>query len=172
MQPKAERVEGDLEVNAPDDIQAGALVGALADASERRDRVERRSRPTPRFSRFALWGGQRRGPRRREEVEGTYVDVYGVGWWLLILWIALMNCADTYFTLLHLQAGGAEINPVADELLRTGRVGFVLTKSLLIGVALVVLTVHKNFSLARLGVYAAAGIYTLLVAYHLVLLGR
>jgi hypothetical protein len=35
-----------------------------------------------------------------------------------------------------------------------------------------VLTVHKNFSLARLGVYAAAGIYTLLVAYHLVLLGR
>jgi len=88
-------------------------------AAERRDRVERRSRPTPRFSRYALWGGRRRGPRRAEEVEGTYVDVYGVGWWLLILWVAVMNCLDTYFTLLHLQAGGAEINPVADELLRT-----------------------------------------------------
>lgn len=139
---------------------------------ERRDIVERRSRATPRFSRFTVLGGRRRGPRRREEREGTFVDLYGWGWWLLVLWVAAMNCLDTYFTLLHLQAGGTEINPVADELLRTGRLGFVLSKTLLIGVALVVLTIHKNFTLARVGVFGAAGVYTLLVGYHLTLLGR
>lgn len=140
--------------------------------AERRDVLERRRRPTPRFSRFTFLGGRRRGPRREEEREGTFVDLYGLWWWLLILWVAAMNCLDTYFTLLHLQAGGAEINPVADELLRTGRLGFVLSKTVLIGVALVVLTVHKNFTLARLGVFGAAGIYTLLVGYHLTLLDR
>ncbi|MEZ5977089.1 MAG: DUF5658 family protein [Planctomycetota bacterium] len=150
----------------------GELPAAPDVAPERRDFVERRSRPTPRFSRYSLLGGRRRGPRRVEEVEGTFVDVYGIRWWALILWIAAMNCLDTYFTLFHLQAGGAEINPVADELLRTGRLGFVLTKTLLIGVALVVLTVHKNFTMARLGTYVAAGVYGLLVVYHLTLLGR
>ncbi|QDU84876.1 hypothetical protein Pla163_19940 [Planctomycetes bacterium Pla163] len=152
-------------------IEAETVAGPGMGA-ERRDVHERRSRPTPRFSRYSLLGGRRMGPRRGEEAEGLFVDAYGLRWWLLILWIAAMNCLDTYFTLLHLQAGGAEINPVADELLRSGRLGFVLSKTILIGVALVVLTIHKNFTLARLGVYAAASVYTLLVGYHLTLLDR
>lgn len=83
-----------------------------------------------------------------------------------------MNLADSYFTLVHLQAGGVELNPVADALLKTGRIGFVLSKSVLIGVALVVLCVHKNFWMARLGLVLSAGIYSLLVLYHLSLFQR
>ena len=33
--------------------------------------------------------------------------------------------------------------------------------------ALVVLCLHKNFWLSRIGLWGAAGVYTLLVAYHL-----
>ena len=44
-----------------------------------------------------------------------------------------------------------------------------LWKGLLIGVALAVLTVHKNFGLARAGLWLAAGGYTLLCCYHLYL---
>ena len=40
-------------------------------------------------------------------------------------------------------------------------------KSGLIAVALLVLTVHKNFYVARYGLWAAALCYTLLLAYHL-----
>jgi len=131
---------------------------------------DRRRRPTPILSRFALWGGRRKGGRRGEEEVGTFVDLYGVRAWSLVLWVALMNVADSYFTLVHLQAGGIELNPVASLLLGTGRPGFVLAKSALIGVALIVLCVHKNYPLARLGLWAAAGIYTVLVGYHLSLL--
>ena len=101
--------------------------------------------------------------------EGTFVDLYGPRLWLLILWVALMNVGDSHFTLVHLQAGGIELNPVADFLLGTGRATFVLVKSVLIALALIVLSVHKNFFLARIGLWTAAGTYTALVGYHLLL---
>ncbi|QDU67375.1 DUF5658 family protein [Engelhardtia mirabilis] len=143
----------------------------LADTAFRERSQERRSRPTPRFSRFSLLGGRRRGNRRGNEEQGVFVDLYGTKLWLLIFWIAAMNIADSYFTLVHLQAGGVEVNPLADRMLLTGRSGFVLLKSGLIATALVVLCLHKNFWIARFGLWGAAGVYTLLVAYHLSLFG-
>jgi hypothetical protein len=130
---------------------------------------DRRRAPTRRFSRYSLWGGRRKGPRRAGESEGTFVDVYGGRLFLLVMWIALMNVGDSFFTLVHLQAGGVELNPVARVLLTTGRWNFVFVKSILIGLALIVLAVHKNFHLSRVGLWTAAGTYTCLVAYHLLL---
>jgi hypothetical protein len=130
---------------------------------------DRRRAPTPRVSKYSLWGGRRRRPRRGHEREGSFVDRYGSRVVCLVLWIALMNVGDSFFTLVHLQAGGVELNPVAKLLLSTGRWNFVFVKSILIALALVVLAVHKNFHLARLGLWTAAGTYTCLVAYHLFL---
>jgi uncharacterized protein DUF5658 len=130
---------------------------------------DRRKAPTPRFSRYTWWGGRRQGPRRGEEREGSFVDRYGRRLFLLVLWVALMNIGDSFFTLVHLQAGGVELNPVAQLMLTTGRWNFVFVKSILIALALIVLAVHKNFHLARVGLWTAAGTYTCLVAYHLLL---
>lgn len=128
---------------------------------------DRRESPTPRLSRYSFFGGRRKTPRRDEEREGSFVDVYSLRLWALVLWVALMNVGDSYFTLVHLQAGGVELNPVAAALLGTGRFGFVFVKSFLIGLALCVLCIHKNFYLARIGIWVAAGSYTLLFLYHL-----
>jgi hypothetical protein len=128
---------------------------------------DRRIGPTPRLSRYSFLGGRRSRSRRSEEHEGSFVDLYSLRLWMLVLWVALMNVGDSYFTLVHLQAGGIELNPVAAALLGTGRVGFVFVKSFLIGLALCVLCIHKNFYLARIGLWVAAGSYTLLFIYHL-----
>ena len=40
-------------------------------------------------------------------------------------------------------------------------------KSGIISLALLVLCVHKNFGLARIGLWTAAGAYTMLLAYHI-----
>lgn len=133
---------------------------------------DRRARPTPRFSRFTFAGGRRGAARRASERAGAFVDLYGSPLLLLIGWIALMNVLDSFFTLMHLQAGGTEVNPVADALLRTGRISFVLGKCVLISLALLVLCVHKNFRLARIGLWGASGVYTALVLYHLSLFAR
>jgi hypothetical protein len=145
------------------------MLGETADAAPAVRAGDRRRRATPRLSRFTFFGGRRRGARRTHEEEGSFVDLYGVRLLLVILWIALMNVADSFFTLIHLQNGGTEVNPVAALLLSTGLSSFVLLKSGLIAVALCVLCVHKNFNLARLGLWIAALAYTLLCAYHLAL---
>jgi hypothetical protein len=131
---------------------------------------DRRGRPTPRFSRYTMWGGRRKGGRRTAEAVNTFVDQYSTRMWGLMIWIAAMNAGDSFFTLFHLQGGGIELNPVAELMLETGRVGFVALKSFLITVPLVVLCLHKNFSLARLGLWIAAGTYTVLLSYHVMLL--
>jgi len=131
---------------------------------------DRRDQSTPRLSRFTFFGGRRRHVRRDEEREGSFVDLYSPIALLPILWVALMNAADSFFTLHHLQSGGIELNPVAAVMLETGRVGFVLCKATLITLALLVLSMHKNFFLARIGLIAAVTTYTVLVAYHLWLL--
>ena len=130
---------------------------------------DRRARPTPRFSRYTFFGGRRRGPRREDEREGTYIDRYSPRAICAVLWVALMNVGDSFFTLVHLQAGGVEVNPVAAQLLRAGRFGFVFTKSMLVAAALLVLVLHKNFPMARIGIWVSALAYTVLNVYHLTL---
>ncbi|MCP5020896.1 MAG: hypothetical protein GY930_03880 [bacterium] len=129
--------------------------------------LDRRQQPTARFSRYSLGGGRRRHVRRPEDREGSYVDLYGLGVLLAAVWVALMNSGDSYFTLVHLQSGGIELNPFAAMLLRTGRFGFVIAKGLMITLAVLVLIQHKNFWLARVGLWIAAGAYTALNLYHL-----
>ncbi len=142
---------------------------APAPGTRRRRSPDRRVNPTPRFSRYSFFGGRRKGAQREIEQEGMYVDLYSQ--WVLfwVLWVALMNIGDSFFTLVHLQAGGVEVNPVAAAMLRTGRFGFVFIKAVLIGGALLVLTLHKNFQLARVGLGVSTAAYTALVIYHLTL---
>ena len=131
--------------------------------------ADRRVLPTPRFSRYTIRGGRRRKVRRTAEQEGSYVDRYRSLVVAAAAWVALMNIGDSFFTLVHLQSGGVELNPVAAMLLRSGRLGFVFWKGLMIALALLVLVLHKNFWLARLGLWVSAIGYTCLNAYHLTL---
>ena len=156
----------EVPLDVPDAVQGAASPGT---PGNRRVRGDRRLSPTPRLSRYTFFGGRRSDPQRDEEKEGSFVDVYSP--WLLawVMWVALMNIGDSFFTLVHLQAGGVEVNPLAAALLKPGRFGFVFSKALLIAGALLVLALHKNFQLARLGLWLATTAYTLLVGYHLTL---
>ena len=94
------------------------------------------------------------------------MDAYSAWVFLWVLWISAMNVGDSFFTL-HLQSGGVEVNPWRPRC-STGRFGFVFLKAALISAALLVLTVHKNFSMAR-GLWVSTIAYTALVIYHLTL---
>lgn len=141
----------------------------LADRNFVKVRTDRRAEPTPRLSIYSVAGGRRRNAQRASEQEGSFVDSYSAWVFLWILWVAAMNVGDSFFTIVHLQAGGVEVNPVAAAMLKTGRFGFVFLKAAVISAALIVLTVHKNFSLARVGLWVSTIAYTALVIYHLTL---
>jgi len=150
----------------PAAIQAARLLRAPA---ERRDQPDRRGQKTPMFSRFTIVGGRRGGGRRDGETQGIYVDRYG--WTLsgLVLAILLLNVMDAYFTLVFVQLGGEEANPIAQACMDLGDVPFILVKTALIGACLLVLLMHHTFYAVPRVLQAICVFYSLLILYHLMI---
>ena len=136
---------------------------------ERRVGGDRRQKPTPALS-VLRNGGQRRVGRRQGDTDRTYVDHFTPGDVALLLSIFLLNILDALFTLLWLQRGGAEANPFMAFLLEMGEGAFLLQKCFVVGIWLVILLIHKNFRLARIGLYSLGAVYTLVILGHFALM--
>jgi len=136
---------------------------------ERRDRTDRRHRKTPLFSRYTWFRGRRRGARRDGEYRGIYVDRYDGRVVALFVAILVLNVLDAYFTLAFIQQGGKEANPVAQAFLDLGELPFLLVKSAVIGLCLLVLVVHQTFYSVPRILTAIFAFYGLLLLYHLAL---
>ncbi len=146
-------------------LQAQAAVDS-AFAHDRRGNDRRRG-PTPFVSRYTLLGGRREGDRRLAATENQYVDRYEP--WLVAVLVAIgALCAlDAVFTLLYLQKGGSEANPLMARAIEWGPVEFMVLKCAVTNLGLLVLCVHKNFRYVKAIVCGLLGIYGLLFAYHL-----
>ncbi len=125
---------------------------------------DRRRQPTRPWTRWLGPLRRERGRRRTDRV--GYVDRYSRREVALILAVFLMNVADAFLTLLWLERGGEEANPVMDFFLDIGPGAFLVQKCLVVGVWLVILLVHKNFRFARLGLYASLVVYAILMLVH------
>ncbi len=128
---------------------------------------DRRKRPTPLLSRYSFFGGRRRRGRRDGEVKDTFVDLYSIRTWVALSVFMVLNLMDSHFTLIYLQRGGEEGNPVAIKLLEGGMSTFILTKALGIGLAAALFCLLKNFRNGRIGVFIALSLYQILLIYHL-----
>ena len=136
---------------------------------ERRQKTDRRTAPTPIWSAF-LGLRRRQSGRRAGEGEGIYVDRFSRRDVLLVIAILVFNVFDAFFTLCWLHRGGAEGNPVMAWLLELGVGPFLVQKCFIVGGSLLLLVVHKNFRLARIGLRSLATVYSLLILYHFALL--
>ncbi len=130
---------------------------------DRRD-SDRRERPTRPW--IGMRGPLRRIEGRRDVDQMGYVDRYSRHEVALILTVFLLNVCDAFFTMLWLDRGGREANPVMDFFLDIGTGAFLAQKCLVVGIWLVVLLVHKNFRFARIGLYASLCVYAVLMVTH------
>ncbi len=130
---------------------------------------DRRRRPTPILSRYSLWGGRRRSGRREGEIANRFVDLYSFRTWVALSVFLVLNLLDSHFTLIYLQRGGEEGNPVAIALLGSGMGAFVLAKAVGIGIAALLFCLLKNYRNGRIGVAISLLLYQLLLVYHLTL---
>ena len=145
------------------DVESSRIDGS----AERRDRTERRRRPTPILSRYTFFG-RRRGGRRDTESSNIYVDRYSAREWTLVAGIFVLSMLDLVFTLVHLNAGGREANPVMEFFLRWGgQDAFSIAKFMFTVVGLLVLLVHVKFSRVRSLLRFAFIVYGLLFFFHL-----
>lgn len=132
---------------------------------DRRTNADRRGRPTRSWD--SLLGRRRRkAGRRKGESEELYVDRFGKRDVGLVLAIFSLNLFDAFCTLVWLDRGGSEGNPLMDWALQAGDSVFLFQKCAVAGVWLLVLLVHKNFRIAQIGMWSLLAVYAALALYH------
>ena len=94
-------------------------------------------------------GGRRIRPRRKGERRNCYVDQYlDPVLFFVVLSIIIMSALDGFFTILLLEHGNfIEVNPLMAALIAKGSLYFINVKYLLTALSLILLVVHKNFSI-------------------------
>jgi hypothetical protein len=136
---------------------------------ERRTGIDRREQATGFFSRHWLVGRRRSG-RRDGEANNIYVDRYGALDWMLVLGVLGLSLLDMVFTLVHLDAGGTEANPVMAWALEWGgHGGFKAVKIATTFLGLLVLLVHVRFRRVRALLSVAFVVYAGVFVFHLYL---
>lgn len=129
---------------------------------------DRRSKPTRLLSRYTFFGGRRHsGGRRPGENREVFVDRYPLWTWVLLTTFVVLNLLDAHFTLIYLQRGGEEANPVAVRLLFAGMGAFIGVKAFGVGLGTAVFCILNQFRNARIGVVIALTFYQLLLVYHM-----
>ena len=132
---------------------------------ERRRGQDRRKAPTRGWDSLRGFHRRKRG-RRATEKDNIYVDSYSRRDVALTIGVLILNILDAFFTLRWLDMGGGEGNPLMELLIRTNDILFLLQKCVVVGLWLVILIVHKNFKVARLGLWGAFILYTGILFYH------
>jgi hypothetical protein len=150
-------------------------VAADEDASERRRGPDRRTR----VARALVYGSfkpRRLGPRRTGEHRIGAIDWYHP-WWLTIATLILALCAsDAALTVVLINRGAYELNPVLAPLIGGSGALFVAVKVGLTGIGVVLLTLLSRIRAfggvpVALVLYGVLAGYGVLIAYELYLLG-
>lgn len=133
---------------------------------------ERRRRGALVFGRSLLLHGGSDGCRLGGVAARATVQAYGPALLAATCLIVGLNVLDSLFTILHLQQGGIEANPLARWLLQFGQGSFIFWKSMVVGLSLVVLCNPKHLRLGRIGIGVTLGGYAVLLLYHISLVSR
>jgi len=122
-------------------IKSNALLGK----TERRSFRDRRSQPTPLLSRYTLWGRRKTLRRKEDQERGGYVDRYDSSLLFFIVLIVGLNVLDSLFTMIILDCGGWEINPIVRSAIEVCGDEFWVWKFMIVSVNLVLLCLHSRF---------------------------
>jgi len=136
---------------------------------ERRRLKDRRVRRMG-FADALRWGGRRQGFRRLGEGYNRFVDQPSRSVVFMSIFLVAASACDAYFTLLHLQAGAWEANPLMNAALEQGEPIFVGAKMALTMLGVFVLSVHQRFFLGGKGLQFLCFFYGSLLIYHGLLL--
>ena len=136
-------------------------------SSERRQDTDRRRQPTSLLGTLRCYGHRLNGRRHGER--STYVDRLSPRVVALVLFVVFCSALDALFTLMHIQQGGFEANPIMAMALDQGMNSFVGAKMALTGLGAILLAIHQNFWLGMRGLYILALIYAGLLVYHLII---
>jgi hypothetical protein len=121
---------------------------------ERRYGRDRRTNHRKRL-RYLVFNGRRENVRRAEDRARLFIfDRYNPKLFAAIAAILMLSILDALFTLILIENGSSELNPVMAYFLQHGLLSFIVAKYLLTSIGVVILLILKNVFLARAKIYA------------------
>jgi Domain of unknown function (DUF5658) len=112
---------------------------------EKRNFLDRRKKPTPLFSRYTLWGRRKALRRKEDQEKGGYVDRYSPRLLFFTILIVGLNVLDSIFTMIILDCGGAEVNPLVLSAIEVYGEKFWIWKFMIVSVNVILLCLHSRF---------------------------
>lgn len=135
--------------------------------SQRRNFPDRRKRPTPILSRFTLWGRRKILRREEDQKRGGYVDRYSPSLLFFLLSIVGLNVLDALFTMMILDYGGGEVNPVVGSAIEVYGDHFWVWKFSLVSVNVILLCLHSKFKYVKKIILGICLVYLAIVLYEI-----
>jgi hypothetical protein len=133
--------------------------------SDRRILKDRREKPTPALSRFSLRGRRRAFRRKEDQERGGYVDRYSSGLLFLLTLVAGLNVLDALSTMMILDDGGWEINPIVRSIIQLYGDGFWIWKFAIVSIPLILLCLHSKFRLTIPVILGITAISVIVILY-------
>jgi len=121
--------------------------------TENRRGIDRRTNNKARLK-YLLFNGRRERSRRDEDSGKAFIfDRYNQKFFLAITVILILSVLDAVLTLIVIQRGAKELNPVMAYFLEHGTSTFIVAKYILTSVGVLILLIFKNVFLTRLKIY-------------------
>lgn len=127
---------------------------------------DRRLHPTSLISTLRF-GGRRKDFRRKGEGQNRYVDCPSLRTIVLTLTILALSILDAIFTVILLENGASELNPLMAQLIQSSFQSVLVLKSLGVGLMAYFLAIHQNFKVSFYGMHVLATIHIVLLVYQL-----
>jgi hypothetical protein len=131
---------------------------------------ERRKKPTPALSRFTLWGQRTTFRRKEDRATGGYVDRYHSGLLFILTMFVGLNILDAWFTMIILEDGGCEINPIVYSVITLYGDRFWVWKFCIVSIPLVLLCLHNKFKWGMQCILATSFVYIIVILYQVFLI--
>jgi hypothetical protein len=137
----------------------------MAAIQERRSGKDRRNLGKFKFQ-YLFLKGQREFIRRKEDRDKIfYVDRYSSALFGVIVTILFLSAIDALLTLLLLNHGAYEINPIMAYYLRVGPYTFLAVKYALTSIGVVFFVILRNTFLKSIKIYTDTLFYFVLAAF-------
>ncbi len=107
-----------------------------------------------------------------EKPRYSLTERYGHDLLIALVLITALNVLDSVFTMIILDEGGTELNPVVQAAIRTWGDRFWLWKFILVSLNLFLLCLHSHFRFVKAAIFGIGFIYLAVVAYQIFLLNR
>jgi len=137
---------------------------------ERRTIEDRRKQTTPSRSLYTFFGRRQWLRRKSDQEKGGYLDRYSPALFFFVVLILALNILDSLFTMMILDLGGREFNPIVQSIMALHGDQFWIYKFLMVSGSLVLICLHRGFKLVRKIIIVISSIYLIIVLYQVFLI--